>query len=641
MAGWWRRFWRSRSGHVAEALAPPFDVVAPGDEPASPLHELVLLAEMAESLQRVAERDDTVLTVVQDLVFELRRTREELLGAIAALPKSIGSVRGRVEVDERDPSLAPAVAEVLDLSASEETPDGIYLQHLQRITGHSSVSTLAGRLLTITVIGRLRDGSVGWWCEDEFAAGRLSSQLLGDLMPQEGDYLRARVVSHEWGHVVIALVPGSLRSPVAVRAASAYVADQEQEIPESVRGSWKERVRAGTIVLARVPFDGYLPIDRQGRLAKERPSLFMRWENEYAVLRPIYDSRGWVGRGDLGSRLRDTFCLTKPSVVRDAEYDIDPNNLLKELGQIGKNDALTLGIPVSVPVSGPTTPAAQPSAHGSPDAPPDVPTTASVEPPGLVGELCRYVRAMGGVRDHAHLVETSVVFALRQQRFRDMAGAGGLPFSELGNLVAQSARYFGAPRGSSLSEVVVRVLEGASEATGLVLEVSFDHNNLPVLIVAGAGRDRWTTERTSERSDPRPIDRDVEYVDERAPGFVLTDDYETPDLILLDQYSTARMAGDHRVRLDEELERLRVDSSAPAFVIGSDAEAGWAAFQRAARTNGWEVAIAHERDEALQVAADLVHRHGAQLVTVISTFVDMVGELENRGIEVQLVTAVG
>lgn len=645
MAGWWRKFRRNRSARAAEGPVPLFDVdISEAERPSPSLEDVVLaaLAEVSESLHRTTGTDDALMAAVQELVLELHRMREDLHGAISVLHESIESVRDPIEADVDDQSLDAGVAEVLDLSTSDKTPDGIYLQHLQRITGHSSTSTLAGRLLTITVIGRLRDGSVGWWCEDEFAAGRLSSQLLGDLMPQEGDYLRARVVSHEWGHVVVALVPGSLRSPVAMRAVSSYVADQEQEIPESVRGSWKERLRAGAIVLARVPYDGYLPTDRQGRRAKERPSLFIRWENDYAVLRPIYDSGGWVGRGDLGSRLRDTFCLTKPSVVRDAEYDIDPNNLIRHLGQIGNNDALTLGIPVSTPASIPATPALRPFAAGSADtaSPPGSP--AVVEPPGVVGELCRFVGASGGVRDHAHLVELSIVFAMRHPRFRDMAAAGGLPFSELGNLVAQSARYLRTPiHGSPLSEVVVMVLGDAAEATGMVLEVSFDHNNLPVLVVVGAGRDRKATEEEFERGEPVPIDREAEYVDERAPGFVLPDDYETPDLILLDQFSTARMARDHRVRLDEELERLRLDSSAPAYVVGSDAQTGWSAFQRAARAHGWEVAVAHEREDAVRLATDLVHRHGARLVTVISTFADMVGELENRGIEVQVVTGVG
>ena len=596
-----RKWWRRRK--VVEQV-----VVAPAvpEQQETPAWAESIHSEVTQVRSRLEEQ-------ISRLAVEVHEVLEGLQAAVSAVSAVVRA----------QPEPAPAPETEL-VPIDEGTPDAKYLAHLQRITGRSPVSPMAGRLMTLSIIGRLRDGSVAWWSEDEFAAGRLSDSLLGGLMPQEGDYLRARVVSHVWGHVVLAVVPNSLKSPVALRASHERLAPEMPPAPEAVAGSWKADLEPGAVVLARIPYDGYLPVDRQGRSAKDRPAVFVCWENDYAVLRAIYDHDGWVGSRDLGTELRDTRCLTKQSVVRDAEFDIGPDNLIRRLGEVGSLDRQAMGLPA---------PRDRQSAAGpTVGTPPNAPLVPRFPPP-----VSRETAPASD--DNYETLVREVITEVASQKTVEQPDGWSMPLSMLGELVKHRAAADGiAAQRGKLSDIVRASLPGVSESTGIALEIRYDHNNLPTLS-HGEERSLWTTRTPVEETVTVPIDREADVVvDEGSARYALPDDYEDPELIILDQFSTAMMLGDARVRLDDELARLRGESNAPGYVIGSNEEAPWAAFQRAAHSRGWEISVAVDRATAISAAVSLARRYDATWVTVVTTHADMVRELENLGFEVQVVS---
>lgn len=560
-----------------------------------------------------------VKLAIEGIVARLRSLEDGMHRAFADMSAKLDQVRDERPLLQKVVSPPPVVPPLP--APDDATPDAEYLRHLLRITGHAPVSLTSGRILDIVIIGRLRDGSVGWFGAAEMSAGRMSRQLLGDLMPQEGDIMRARVVSYMWGHVVEAIVPGSLRSPLAARASTPMVEVGGERAPDSVAGTWKERLVAGSVVLARIPYDGHLPVDRQGRLAKERPSVFIRWENGYAVLRAIYDRGGWVGSRDLGTDLKDTHCLDKDSVVRDAEFDIDEGSLIRYLGHLGTRDSLTIGIPrLSGPAGAVTERRPRVSVEDvrSADADSVLATIGAAPPNGYLGLVAATITALVSL-DHVGT---------------QLSGTG-LPFSYLGAVVKQVAKALGieTPR-TGFADTVERCLVSVSVPSGGSLSIDRDHNNLPVLVIDAAGSEPLVR-ADSELGRPEPIDRSEGGDDAGERMYLLPEDYTAPDLIVLDQFSASTIARDSRVRLDDELERLRAGADSPGYVVGSDAEPGWASFQRAARDRGWKIVVVHDREETVKAILDLASSMGAEWVTVVSKHADVVAALENVGIEVQ------
>jgi len=95
---------------------------------------------------------------------------------------------------------------------------------------------------------------------------------------------------------------------------------------------------------------------------------------------------------------------------------------------------------------------------------------------------------------------------------------------------------------------------------------------------------------------------------------------------------------ERRVDLTQALRDLRADGNAPAYILGSDAEYGWAAFQQAARHRGWKTAVTGSRAEVCTTAARIAKENGAEFVTVVGFHSDVIAELENNGHEVTIVS---
>ena len=582
-----------------------------------------LAARISSSTETTQDRIDVAAGRIDGVVEKVGRTVED---AVARIEKAIAEGRTRVETPPPQPVPAPPVVQTEpEPGFDEDNPDERYAAVIREFVGRAPTSAVSGNMVEVTVIGRLKNGAIAWFNESLSMFGTVTKDLLGEMEPQTDDRFRTRVVSYPWGHVVAAVVPYSLVSPFAVRPVTEVTVDSAGTPPDSVKGTPFERLRPGDIVLARVPYDGTLGLDKRGRMAKNRPSVFLRWGHDnYAWLRAIYDADGFVASNNLGIRLVDSHVLDKASVVRNAEYDIDPANILRHLGRLGTRDLNALNIE-DTPVDNQAPETQAPVNYDRSDLDPvtrEIPVLIAAVKPAPTDDPGRVMDAMLS----AFVSNDTLSGLLRTE---------GIHFAMVGHVFATLARSGGinVPKGSFRRLIDAR-LQADTASSGNAFELRPDENNHPVLwLRTGPAPVRTVVAEPAQKDEPVPVD-DTNL----EPRFVLDDEYEVPDLIIYDQESAAVLMRERRVDLTQALRDLRADGNAPAYILGSDAEYGWAAFQQAARHRGWKTAVTGSRAEVCATAARIAKEHGAEFVTVVGFHSDVIAELENNGHEVTIVS---
>lgn len=515
----------------------------------------------------------------------------------------------------------------------ELSPDELYVGYLLQYLGKGSLTNTAyGELATISIVGRLRERSIAWVNAEKQWCGHFPASMLGGILPIEGDTVRARVIAHPWGTTVEAIDPNSHLSQFARRAASPTV--ERAAPPDSVLGTWRADLVAGDLVLADVPYDGHLPVDPQGRRSKQRPAVFIRWEHDYGLFRAVYGRSGWVDEQGHGLDLTDTPVLDKASVVRNAEFDLQPERAIKLLGRLGTGDLLRMGLSVDerrqTQLASRLSPPPQQATTGvtieeaflgrHPSLTHRTRRDPAAHPSGLLHRLLDAIETDGAFAPQ--LADHGVTLACVGGIFKLVTDAHGTSIRKgtFKHLMEEAMRS--------------RQRDGRN---GLAMV----HNELDHLVL------RTGVTPVPLPTEPTPIlphvprDSHLPRKDAIAPArkfLALDEDYAAPDLIVLDQQATSRMVGDDRLALDDELERLRDGGDAVGVIVGSNREAGWASFQRAAQDRGWTVVVADSREEQLRAAISAVRDHDAALVTLVTTFADIVAEIENHGYEVQIVS---
>lgn len=388
-------------------------------------------------------------------------------------------------------------------------------------------------------------------------------------------------------------------------------------------------------MLADVPYDGHLPVDSQGRRSKQRPAVFIRWEQDYALLRAIYGRSGWVDSHGLGTDLVDTSALSKASVVRNAEFDLQPERIIRLLGRLGVRDLLQIGLRIDEARR------AQLVARLSPEPAPLVPPGVTIEQAFLNrhSHLSRHSR-WGKASQPIELLHSLIDAIETDPELAPQLAGRGLTFAFVGGIFKLVTDAHGTTiQKGTFKHLMAEVMQSRQRdgRTNLAMV----HNELDHLVL------RSGVAPHPLPPDPTPVlphvPRDAPLLRKDAPAparkvLALDDDYAAPDLIVLDQQATSRMVGDDRLALDDELERLRDGGDAIGVIVGSNREAGWASFQRAAQDRGWTVVVADSREEQLRAAISAVRDHDAALVTVVTTFTDIVAEIENHGYEIQIVS---
>lgn len=527
----------------------------------------------------------------------------------AAVTRLTETIETRLRTPE---PVAPVAAVEDDLTFDESNPDERFASIIRRFVGRAPSSTVLGEIIEVTVIGQLKSGDVAWFNENLKTFGTVTRDQLGDISPLTDDRLRLRAVSYPWGHVVTGVVPYSLVSPFAVRDIPQATVSSAGTPPAKVSGTPFERLRPGDIVLARVPYDGTGLPDSRGNTGKFRPAVFIKWQDDYAWLRAIYDANGYVASNDLGIKLVDTHALDKASVVRNAEFDIAPENIVRHLGRLGQRDLNALNIE-DAPVENSVATVQAPVNYERKDLDP------------VSREIPRVITAVGPVTSSSGLddVLARMLGVFRENTvLRPILETEGIHFSMVGHVFSEIIKNGGLqmPKGTFRTLFHSAMARQATGHAGNFV-VRQDENNHPVVWIG--------TEPESREIPLVRIDRDS-----GEPRLFVDDDYLVPDLIIYDQESAAVMMQDARIDLSVALSDLRADSDAPAYIIGSDAEIGWASFQTAARHRGWKTLPAQDRAEVISRALKLASENDADVVTVVGYFPDLLAELENNGHEV-------
>lgn len=574
----------------------------------------------------------------------IRHLREDLVSLDERLAVSMDQLLSELSAirDELDKKNDPVVEVFPDIEVPQ-SPDEEYAIYLRYFVLDVNVSKASGEALNVRIIGQLQDDTYAWVNEEHRVCGVISRDKFDDEIPMPDDTFRARIVSYPWGHVVENVFPKSLRSPFETRRSQTPTADWGRKAAETVLSSqpeWIRGLRPGDVLLARIPYDGPMPVDRLGRKGKERPSVFMRWEGEYAILRACYDVKSFVGERNLGHRSQDSSCFAKPSVIRKAEYDTKIENLRRKIGRLGKQDLLALHIAeVDAPtttskVSEPTSSVVQAS------SPNPLVAHAATIGKEYVAQILRNIEAVVGHRSRSssprELAVTFLEVLIEREDSRDLLSHEGLKFATLGQTLQNIAERRGTQIQKGTFGKTMREVVGDFRSTSAWRPfIELDAHEHEVLRCA---RIEVSDQRSTQRA-PEPLDRSLEWAQEVNVRYLLGGEYLEPDLIVMDQSASAAILGDRRVDFRSELNSLRFGGAARAVIVGSNADPARARMIEAAKRSGWEFESS-ETSSRLKVVERLQRDTGARTITLITRDTEIIAELENNGAYINVVCEV-
>jgi hypothetical protein len=617
------RFRRNRSRRTLDAPVP--DPPHTDKLTAGPTDiDLALLEQLQDGLR--SELDQRFQDLLREVADKMGTVTETIRSEMADLVSSLTST-------VTPPSVPEATNELDSVTFDLSNPDERYASIIQEYIGRAPSTASNGELVNLTILGQLRDGSIAWQNEDNQTFGTLTREMLGDMSPLADDRVRARVVSYPWGHKVIGVVPDSLISPFATRPVPDFqsVSSVAGDPPESIVGTPLESLRPGDLVLARVPYDGTGRLDRHGNTGKARPSVFIRWERDYAVLRAIYDRHGYVANNDLGMGLVDTRALDKPSVVRNTEYDIDPRNITRRLGRLGPRDLHALHIEESPDEPDRSQPL--PIQTTNPQAISMAPTRIGIDPVAAnSAAIFAAVASKGGALSAENLLDHMLHEMRAHPVISDVLRNAGIHHAMVGHVFAEllKSRGMNTERGL-FRHLFDRYMENAPQTGTDIYVTRRDENNHPVLTLIDRSEFSLESGAISGQDDTFYRYEDLH------PRLLLDDDYIEPDVIIYDQQSMSVYLQDRRIQLDEALTDLRAGGEAPGYIMGSDAEPALAQFHHAARQRGWKSKITNDRRELSDAALRVATECDAGVVTLVGVHQDVLAELENSGYEVNFV----
>ena len=543
---------------------------------------------------------------------------------------SFSPVAEPAEVPQPEVPSVSAEEQALD---EDSSVDEIYAHHIRAKISRQRDTSAFGKVVTITVVGQLKDGSLAWIGNDDLSFGHSAPDVFLPHSPSPGDETRAKVFGFAWGSTVGALIPNTFRTAEQVDAdrekSLSEPTDLAGVVPPLAMHTWKELLKPGDLVLAHVPFDGTYGTTKTGAISKNRPAMFVRWEDDYAIIRAIYGSGKHVDNNGLGTPLKGIGSLKKKSVIRNSEMDISVDGLLKSLGRLSNVDLQQLGYLSAAEPKKPKTKTERLKVHlrivpkEPKDQPANLPFAKSVDPVkielrNVCGELVRT-----GKYHSIHAVLEDLVGSISESEgLHDSLMEDGLGLAEVGTMfhfLVDASNL--DSKGFTFRVLIDPVLEKLNDSRGTTLEISQGIHNLPVL-------------RSGHKVPVSfsPILEDC--------TFVISDDYECPDLVFLDQFAVADILGDNRLGFSRALQDVTLGENVPCLFVGPTDDLKLQQLHRAATHAGWICKSASTPASRLEVLLDFQREHGAQLITVISKYSDLVAELENIGCEVQILSEV-
>ncbi len=239
----------------------------------------------------------------------------------------------------------------LDNSVDDEPPGrisaaevaSVLVDHIHVATAPEAEPAKAHGLRDVTIVGQLEDHTWAWIGADNswgFLTPDSEHLRLWEIC--DGDRIRARVWSHPWHHTIEAVDPSSL-----LRVGEQRFPFAAPRQPQFATGNWRDELLPGDLLIAHIPYSPHSLPDGRGRIAKDRPAVFIRWEGSSAFVRGVFTgTKGrYVARHPHVTLEVERDLLGRaPAKVPLRDSEIGPDDIIKRKGRLSEVNRGRLGI---------------------------------------------------------------------------------------------------------------------------------------------------------------------------------------------------------------------------------------------------------------------------------------------------------
>jgi hypothetical protein len=471
----------------------------------------------------------------------------------------------------------------------------------QRISANSALDYARSRLMWVEIHSDIDAETVGWVGEEKsFGIIKKTALLYEDV--KKGDAIRALVSSTPWWHTLESPDPNSVR-----RVGERIRAQRAIEFERNRRfNSWHDHLRPGDLVVARVPFGPHgrrLVSDLTG---KARPAVFVRFLDDYLVVRGIFTAGKYEERERESPRLVDPKrALKKKSVVGIHEQELDVTAVKKKIGRLEPVDLSRLGL------------------H-------DDPTGSMAQSDSRAERISRFLLEGGAVSNSSSYSELLVCVIREMRRDAELQvefRSAGVFLSEVGAVVASLCRELDLERESAFGRRVRAVLEDNPDIGLMLIDAQLGTERL-VFSAPSIGHTP-SRSQSDDVQDPEAPSGGPGGTVEEIPVNWRPLDYEPPSLIIFDQLWLFQALDGRRLDFDVIAESLREGGNAKILWVGPAVTVGLVSLQNAIRQRGWTVVGAEARDGDVDLAAAGAEEFAGQPVTVVSGGADMLDAIES------------
>lgn len=468
----------------------------------------------------------------------------------------------------------------------------------QRISANSALDYVRSRLMWVEIHSDIDDETVGWVGEEKsFGTIKRTELLYEDV--KKGDAIRALVSSTPWWHTLESPDPNTVR-----RVGERIRIQRAIEFERSRRfNSWHDHLRPGDLVVARVPFGPHGRRLMSNLTGKTRPAVFVRFVDDYLVVRGIFTAGKYEERERESPRLIDPKkALKKKSVVGVREQELDVIAVKKKIGRLEPVDLARLGLL-------------------------DDPTGSMAKSDSRAERIARYLLEGGAVSSSTTYSELLVRVIREMRRDPELEvefRSAGVFLSEVGAVVASLCRELDLEREAGFGRKVGSILQDNPDI-GLVL-VGDQLGAERLVFVKSSGGQTPPIAEGSEVGEPVAGLR--ENVEENSANWRPLD-YEPPSLIIFDQLWLWQELDGRRLEFDVIAESLREGGNGKILWVGPAVTVGLASLHHAIRSRGWTVVGAESRDGDLDLAAAAAIEFADQPITIVSGGADMLDAIES------------
>ncbi|MFM8265464.1 MAG: hypothetical protein ACKOAI_05290, partial [Acidimicrobiia bacterium] len=303
----------------------------------------------------------------------------------------------------------------------------------KRISANAALDYARSRLMWVEIHSDIDSETVGWVGEEKSFGTIKKAELLYEDV-KKGDTIRALVSSTPWWHTLESSDPSSVR-----RVGERIRIQRALEFERNRRfSSWHDHLRPGDLVVARVPFGPHGRRLVSNMTGKSRPAVFVKFVDDYLVVRGIFTAGKYEERERESPRLIDPKrALKKKSVVGIHEQELDVTAVKKRIGRLEPVDLARLGL------------------H-------DDPTGAMAQSDSRADRIARHLLEAGAVSNSTSYSELLVRVIREMRRDPELEvefRSAGVFLSEVGAVVASLCRELDLEREAGFGRKVRSVME--------------------------------------------------------------------------------------------------------------------------------------------------------------------------------------